>query len=494
MAEAEKQPNAAASDETGTPVSSAPGIARRDFMKLSGLAAAAFGSASIFGTSYLNGKDPSNEYSWESTKVEYFDRTPFEVDKPTYNVLRKEIGRPNYMEHRISRAGRIGKADLDDLSTLPPDLQAFYKERPAVLELDKRLIREIRPAQAKLNKERAHEFVLHKAFFDAWSAHGRAGASVTTKPEVYDWEGVREERLEVKDPAEMTKLIIQVGRLYGSGVVRVARLNPAWVYDKAPSNGRGYKTGEPIEIPDWWEYAIVVGVPHEWDQARANPAWGQSVDAYAVSTHIAARLTHFIKSLGYAARPQSPFHGYDMILPPILVDSGCGEQGRHGFVVTPEFGANFRPAAIVTNLPMEPNKPIDIGVRKFCEHCKICAEQCPSESISFEGVKEIRGKGVDGWQINQETCHNFWNSVPGSGSCRICLINCPWSKRSDWMHTTARDIAVRDKTGAVAAGLTWMEKNFFGEHAPSHYAEPNFGTYRDIPWWFDAERFLNVKK
>lgn len=67
-------------------------IARREFMKLSGLAAAAFGAASVFGVGYANGKDPSNEYSWENAKTEYFDRTPFEVDKPTYNVLRSASG------------------------------------------------------------------------------------------------------------------------------------------------------------------------------------------------------------------------------------------------------------------------------------------------------------------------------------------------------------------------------------------------------------------
>lgn len=468
-------------------------IARREFMKLSGLAAAAFGAVSVFGAGYANGQDPSNQYSWENTKADYFDRTPFEVDRLPYNVLRKDITRVSYMDIRQNRYTRISQLDLKNMAGLPADLQEYYKKYPDKYELDKRAVYEIKPAQEAYMKEHGADWALHSAFFGGWSSVIRNDVAVAKKPEEYDFEGARKVPYEIKDPAEMTKLIKQVGRLYGSGLVRVAKLNPAWVYEKH-TGGRGYKTGEEIKVPDWWQYAIVVGVPHEWEAARANPSFGHSVDAYNISTIIAARLTYFIKQLGYAARPHSPNAGYEVILPPILADSGCGEQGRMGFVITPEFGANFRPAVITTNLPLLPDKPIDIGVRKFCEHCKICAEECPSQSISFDGPQEIRGRGVDGWQINIETCHNFWLSVPGSGSCRICLINCPWSKRSDWLHTTARDAAVRDKTGAVAAGLTWMEKNFYGMNGAAHYEAPNYGTYREAPWWFDVDRFLTIKK
>ncbi|WP_051533753.1 reductive dehalogenase [Desulfitibacter alkalitolerans] len=238
----------------------------------------------------------------------------------------------------------------------------------------------------------------------------------------------------------------------------------------------------------------MIGVPHEWDQERANPTFGHSIDAYNEVSIAAARLTSFIKSLGYAARPHCPDTGYEVIIPPILVDAGVGEQGRFGFVVTPEFGANFRPAVVTTNLPLKPDKPIDIGVREFCETCKICAETCPSESISFDGPKEIRGRGFDGWQIDIETCHNYWMSVPGSDSCRICLAVCPFSRKSNWLHTTARNVAVRDKTGVVHSSLTWMEKTFYGQHEAAHFVGPEWGTFRKPPWWFDTERFINVKK
>lgn len=467
-------------------------INRRDFIKISGLTAAAVGTVSVGGTGYLAGASPHSNLGWENTKVkEYFDRTPFEVDKPKYNL----VGTPkrvSYLTHRFSRMSEFMKLNLDDPSTFSSDLKEWYDSNPDALAIDKELKTKVIPEKKKTVEEVGHRYIIHNAFFGAYSATAK-GLKVDGKPEEYDWRDVNQPAYEVKDPAEMSELIKQVGRIYGSSLVRIAKFNPIWTYDKHVG-GRGYQRGEEIKVPDWWQYAIVVGVPHEWDQARANPAFGHSVDAYNEASIAAARMTSFIKSLGYAARPHSPNADYEVIMPPILIDAGVGEQGRFGFVVTPEFGANFRPAVITTNLPLMPDKPIDIGVREFCANCKICAETCPSQSISFDGVQEIRGRGVDGWQINIETCHNYWMSVPGSNSCRVCLTVCPFSKRANWLHTTARDIAVRDKTGVVSSTLTWMERTIYGQHEPSHFVGPEWGTYRNPPWWFDTERFFKVKK
>lgn len=34
-------------------------------------------------------------------------------------------------------------------------------------------------------------------------------------------------------------------------------------------------------------------------------------------------------------------------------------------------------------MPIEPDKPVDLGIKRFCDKCKICAEECPSKAISF---------------------------------------------------------------------------------------------------------------
>lgn len=464
---------------------------RRDFMKLTGFAAAGAGVLSAGGIGAMAGASPYTHTGWEHTRIpEYFDRKPYEIDKPKYN----QVGTPrrvDYLTHRFSRFSEFRQVDFDDASTFSDDLRKWYQENPDAKAVDRELIDSVIP-QAQITREEAGDkYFLHKAFFDSYRT--TRTNPVESKPEVYDWEDVAEKPVEVKDPADMSELVKQVGRIYGSTLVRIARYNPLWSYEQH-TGGRGYGRAEKIEIPEWWEYAIVLGVPHEWDQMKANPTFGHSIDAYNEVSIATARLTSFIKSLGYAARPHCPDTGYEVIVPPIMVDAGVGEQGRFGTVITPEFGANFRPAVITTNLPMKPDKPIDIGVREFCEHCKICAETCPSESVSFDSPKEIRGRGFDGWQINIETCHNFWMSLPGSGSCRICLVTCPFSQKSNWLHTTARNIAAKDRTGMAARVLTWGEKVIYGHPDASHFADPNWGTYRQPPWWFDTDRFVKVKK
>lgn len=463
---------------------------RRDFLKLAGLTAATVGTAAAFGAGLKDGADPANNTGWETSHIEYFDRRPFEIDQPKYKIL-GELKRCSYLEDRNGRIPLLQEMNFDDPTTWPIGYEEFYRKYPEKFDLDRELIDVVLPRKNALLEQIRDDFILYNAFFGTWGSALRESISVNGKPEVWDFEGLGKTQYQVTDPAEMTKLIKMVGRLYGSALVRVAKYNPAWSYDKCSRAGRGYELGEDIVIPDHWQYAIVVGVPHEWNQARANPTFGSSSDAYNRASVVAERLTHFIKRLGYPARPHSPDARYEVILPPILVDAGVGEQGRHGFVVTPEFGSNFRPAVITTNLPLQPDKPIDIGVREFCMKCMVCAETCPSASISFDPPGEIRGRGAEGWMINIETCSNYWRSVP-SGSCRICLISCPYSKRSGWIHTAARDLAVRDKTGVVASALVWMERNFYGQHDPAHYQHPNFGVYREKPWWFETDAFLEV--
>lgn len=498
---------------------------RRKFLKTSAISAAVVGSTVALGTGLQSGASPITHHGWETNEPDqYFDRKPFEVNKPTFNKI-GPVRRPSGFEYVFSRRAAFlsylkgynkdlsAQENLANVGVTKPeeatvdilideDLKQYYRQYAdrKYLEEDVRYYLEILPFRAKMTKEvaEAGDDALHKAFFGGFTSfsgvfRGKGAHAVTSKE--YDFEGVNERKYDIKDPKEMTKLIKKVATLYGSPIVRITKLNPDWVYE-THNGGRGYKPKEPIKIPSHWKYAIVIGSPQEWDAFRANPSYGHSYDGYMQATIYADRLTKYIKTLGYPARPNSPFHGYDMVLPPILTDAGCGELGRMGTCITPDFGGNFRPAVVVTDLPLEIDKPIDVGVRKFCESCKICAEQCPSQSIPYEGVGSVNDRGYDGWAINTSTCHNYWMQVPISGSCRICITVCPFSKKSGWIHGLARDVAVRDKTGLTAKMLTWMEKNFFGEKAPSEYIyELGSGQYphvKEPPWWLNASEFLNI--
>jgi len=271
-------------------------------------------------------------------------------------------------------------------------------------------------------------------------------------------------------------------------------LNPDWVYGY-PIRGRGFEElEEPLEIPEWWTFAIVVGSPMSWDPMYANPTYGTSNDAYSRSRIIATRLEAFIKTLGYPARSHVPGTSYDLMVPPIAIDAGLGEQGRNGIMITPEVGCNIRPAVVTTNLPMTTDKPIDIGVDDFCLHCKVCAEVCPSGAIPMGDKVEVRG--YRRWKIDTAKCQNFWSSNLGNMGCRLCVSVCPYTRKANWLHKTAMQVTANDPTGLSERLLTSMQKGFYPGPDPEDYYMPSLGgenaSYREPPWWLRTEDFIDL--
>jgi ferredoxin len=328
------------------------------------------------------------------------------------------------------------------------------------------------PRLARINAETQFERILKNAYVNAQRTHNPHNATRVGRPPASDFAGCNPTRYEVKDPKEMSRLIKKVGHLFGSPLVRITRMNPDWYYDRGVLwPHRGFARGEPIEIQPHWEFAIVVGTPLMWETINGSPIWNDSHDTYGWTGTFTTKMTAYIKSLGWPARPNGPCSGYEVNSVPILVDAGVGEQGRLGICVAPEFGAAFRSGIILTNLPLEPDKPIDFGLRKFCERCQICAEHCPTQALTYGGVKEINGRGYEGWVCDVSKCHNAWHQVPGGipplgypgSGCRICQSVCPFTQKSNWVHKVARDIAYVIPRGFPIERLFGWKKLFTGQ-------------------------------
>ncbi|MBW2220394.1 MAG: reductive dehalogenase [Deltaproteobacteria bacterium] len=126
---------------------------------------------------------------------------------------------------------------------------------------------------------------------------------------------------------------------------------------------------------------------------------------------------------------------------PMAIDAGLGEIGRNGILITPWFGPRIRISKVLTNLPLVPDKPIEIGVRKMCEVCGKCAQACPGQSISFddpttEGPTLSNNHGIYKWYINPEKCFQFW--VRNKGDCANCIRVCVFNKPDSPLHRFVR--------------------------------------------------------
>jgi len=474
-------------------------IDRRTFLKASGTAGTILGISGLGLYGYQAGKDPATYTGCEGFQgtAQRFDRKRFSIDRSPHEKV-GPTSRPDGRTEVIFSRRPVIRKELRrgrKIEELSEPYKTYYQRHPEDFELDKQnadLMMKVRQ-DSKKNRD---QYILS----EAWS---EAMGSIWPKPigndppEISDFPkpkaGKKPQPVKMKSPKLTAKLIKRISYELGSVLVGITKLNPDWVY-KYPSKKRGFKRDQPLEVPKHWEYAIVVGTPMSWDPMYANPNFGTSRDAYSRTRIIAFRLASFIKQLGYPARPHTPGTDYDLMVPPIMIDAGLGEQGRHSIVITPELGCNFRPAVVTTNIPMAVDKPIKFGVDHFCKTCKVCAEQCPSGAIT-KGEKEVV-RGYRRYQTHISKCFNFWHSKHGNMGCRICVAVCPYTRKSNWVHKTALQVIANDPTGISHKLLTGMQKRFYPAPNPNDYYAETLGgknaSYRKPPWWLRTADFIEL--
>jgi reductive dehalogenase len=250
---------------------------------------------------------------------------------------------------------------------------------------------------------------------------------------------VNPKQVPVADPAAMTRHIKAVARYMGADVVAIAQAHPSFMYagNRYVQDGTAedaYQQSTPEELVRKFPYLIVTTTAWDYDKLQAHRHHIGDA-AYHVSqmkgVMILKALEGYVKELGYTAlrgvaNPQAAG-----------LASGIGELGRNGLIINKTFGARIHmPDPILTDLPLVPDHPVDIGVEDFCKICRKCAANCPTNSISF-GDKEVFN-GVEKYKINWLTCyklrpytHDHWMS------CLTCATVCPFTKPNVWWRSLA---------------------------------------------------------
>jgi reductive dehalogenase len=496
----------------------AKGISRRDFLKILGIAGLATQAGGMVAAGVQAGSSSETYTGWESFNpgTQFFNRKPFEIPGPAHKPV-GTVTRPSHITDYVF--GRVGMFEgaykqhpdwklgdpVEDLG-LPPPVLAFYKEFPERLEWDFKTFSETIPNNMQDRKVYGNYYKLADAYSAGYSAHSQYLPVPTAPPEVWDFaqlgsikpdksEGTKiGDPVPFKSPELAAEFIKEMAHRYGATLVGITKTNPEWLYAESwRGTGEGYDYSK---MPAHWEYAIVIGVPMEWDIVAGSPQFSTSGDAYDRVSTAAIRLEGMLKYLGYPARTHSPNTNYDLIVPPHAIEAGLGEVGRTGFCITPEVGGNCRMAIVTTNLSMAIDHPIDYGVAEFCNKCKLCAESCPSGAISMaDSPKGLVIRGYEHWYINNGACYNYWRETMGPMGCRMCVATCPYSRKDNWLHSAARKLDPRDPTGVVSSGLLWMQKNFFDYPDAIEYRRPpegHFASFRPEPPYMVAEKYLNI--
>lgn len=159
----------------------------------------------------------------------------------------------------------------------------------------------------------------------------------------------------------------------------------------------------------------------------ARASWG--IDYHIILQEKLEQLAHYIESKVPEARFKWMVDTGELVDRAVAERAGIGWSGKNCAIITPEFGSFVYLGEMITNLPFEPDEPIE----DQCGDCRICLDACPTGAL------------VQGGQINAQRCLSFItqtkNFVPDEFrekignrlyGCDTCQVVCPKNKGKDF--------------------------------------------------------------
>ena len=282
--------------------------------------------------------------------------------------------------------------------------------------------------------------------------------------------GAAEDRREVPSASAMSTEIKRVAKAFGADLVGITAFDERWVYSHKYSAGT--KEARPNDLPEGLDNVIVIATSMDLDLIQTVPSALSGTATglgYARDTVTVLSLGQYIRNLGYRAVESL---NDTALAVPYAIQAGLGEYGRHGILITKEFGPRVRLGKIFTDLPLTHDRPRRFGVKEFCDECRRCADACPAKAIphgapSGQVYNRSNLVGVKKWSVDAEKCFGFW--VGQNSDCSICIRVCPYNKDfSKWWN----------RVGRWLAG-TWLRKWMLRVDAAL-----GFGGRRTASWWW----------
>lgn len=359
-------------------------------------------------------------------------------------------GKPNYVtEGKVERFDeRDTVFSREGFVEGSPEEVEYHGRHPELAEIDRRLSSFIRSKM-----EDGHEG--DKASRAIYESHFISASSMAL-PDMVD--GVPAADRVPVEPSKASRIIKGFAESLGADEVGIGPLRREWVYSHRgsrpffrdsgyvnppyfngiPQGYQGARYGEEIQL----EHRYAVSMAFAQDIGLIAAGTGRPVEhevgrVYAKSVLASVQLARLIRALGYPARAHH-MRNYLILAVPVAVDGGLGELARSGYIVNRKLGANFRLSTVTTDMPLETDEPVDIGIQDFCEKCMKCANCCPSGAIEKGDKKLVRG--VWKWKIDPEACLEYWNRT--GYTCSICQSVCPWTKPQNLFHRSVATLAV----------------------------------------------------
>ncbi len=238
-----------------------------------------------------------------------------------------------------------------------------------------------------------------------------------------------DERVDCGTPEKAAVDLKHVARVIGADLVGVTSTDERWIYtERFSAADRGPKANP---MPAGLEHCIVIGQAMDPDLIQTAPsalAGASTGLGYSHDVVVLLTLAQYIKNLGYEAVPSM---NDSALAIPLAIKAGLGEYGKHGLLITPEFGPSVRLGKIFTDLPLAHDRPIRFGVEEMCSICNACSKACPGRAIpDNEPNAELHNQsnisGITKWTVDGEKCFKYWSKI--NSDCSVCIRVCPYTR------------------------------------------------------------------
>jgi ferredoxin len=224
------------------------------------------------------------------------------------------------------------------------------------------------------------------------------------------------------DPAANARALKSLSYFLGADLTGICEI-PRYAWYSHDADGR------PIEMKH--RYAVVMLIDQEYDtmEGASGDDWisgAQSMRGYLRGAEIAGIMADTLRQLGFPARSQTNVDS-EVLHIPLLLLAGLGEMSRIGeLVLNPFVGPRFKSVVLTTDMPLEPDKPIDFGLQYFCSHCWKCARECPCDAIPWG--RKVMFNGYETWKPDVERCARYRLTNAKGSACGRCMKACPLNK------------------------------------------------------------------
>jgi len=224
-----------------------------------------------------------------------------------------------------------------------------------------------------------------------------------------------------KNPAQVKKLISpeelaefeEFARTKGIGVIGYAKLPPRLIFK---------------ERAVLYDNAIVLIMEMHKEAISKAPSmetFKTVMFTYDSLGKVTNSLTDKLRDMGFQVQASHPLGGL-VLYPPLAVEAGLGWFGRHGLLITPQFGPRQRIAAIFVNIENLPfaktNEHAWIG--EFCHQCGKCIKTCPANAILDQPIKHNSERKT---HITREKCLPVFVNQEG---CSVCVKECTFNQKN----------------------------------------------------------------